>query len=107
MSRDDPVLRGEYEQFKTDVERRLQGHDGLYGDLRETREELVKFTETLRAAREQVISVVTDRAKCQDDCKGYRAGFEKRIRALERFRWQIAGALIVLSFVVPAAFKWG
>jgi hypothetical protein len=88
-----------FEQFKGDVERRLDGHDGLYRDLRETREELVRFTEALKSARDEIVSGMTDRDKCQEACAGYRAGFEKRIRALEKFRWQIGGALVVVAAV--------
>ena len=96
---DDYIERREFERVVTDVERRLAGHDGLYKDLQDTREELVRFTEALVQARGEITSGLTDRDKCRAECFDNRRGFEKRIRALERFRWQIAGALIVIAAV--------
>ena len=96
---DDPVFRGEFDLFKEDVNRRLKGHDGLYGTLTEAQMELAKFSEALKSAREQIMSGMTDRDKCQELCAGYRGGFEKRVRALEKFRWQIGGALLIVAAV--------
>ena len=96
---EDPITRREFDRVVIDHERRLAGHDGLYKDLQETREELVRFTEALIQARTEIVSGMTDRDKCQELCAGYRSGFEKRIRALEKFRWQIGGALLIVAAV--------
>jgi hypothetical protein len=104
---DDPITRREFDRVVQDHERRLDGHDGLYGDLRDTREELVRFTEALKAARDEIMSGVTDRDLCKAECAEHRSGFEKRTRCLEQFRWQISGALLVIGVVWPAIIKWG
>ena len=96
---DDWVTRREFDRVVVEHERRLAGHDGLYKDLQETREELTRFTEALKHAREELVSGLTDRDKCQADCVSHRVGFEKRIRALEKFRWQIGGALLIVAAV--------
>lgn len=96
---DDVIHRPEFDQFRGDVTRRLDGHDSLYSDLRQTREELVAFTETLKHARQEISSGLTDRVKCRAECVEHRAGFDGRIRSLERFRWQIGGALILIAAV--------
>ena len=96
---EDPITRREFDRVVIDHERRLAGHDGLYKDLQETREELVRFTEALIQARTEIVSGMTDRDKCLENCATYRGGFEKRIRALERFRWQIGGALLIVAAV--------
>jgi hypothetical protein len=94
----EPVGRDVFNQFKSDVER-LDGHDGLYKDLRETREELVRFTEALKSARDLLTVATHNQDECRDECAAHREGFEKRIRVLERFRWQITG---IVSFLVAA-----
>lgn len=96
---EDYVHRTEFDRVVADHERRLKGHDGLYRDLQETREELIRFTEALKEAREQMTSGVTQNERCQEKCVGYRSGFETRIRTLERFRWQIGGALVLIAAV--------
>jgi len=93
---DELVTRREFERVVSDHERRLAGHDGLYKDLQDTREELVKFTEALKAARDEMVGGLTDHDRCQQSCAKYRTEFEKRIRALERFRWQFGGAVLVI-----------
>ena len=100
---DDLVRRPEFDQFRGDVTRRLDGHDSLYSDLRQTREELVAFTETLKTAREQIVSMTGDRAKCQEDCKGHRERLDARLKALERFRWQIGGTVAFLACILGPA----
>jgi len=103
---DDLVRRPEFDRVVADHERRLDGHDSLYGDMRRTREEMVKFMETLRHARGELDSTVADRDKCRVACAGHRERFDGRIRSLERFRWQIGGALVVLSVIVPLLVKY-
>jgi len=103
---EDWVPRHEFERVVKDHERRLDGHDGLYGDLRETREELVRFTEALKSARDQITSGLTERDQCREHCESHRAEFDGRIKALERFRWQIGGALAVLSVGIPILMRF-
>ena len=109
---DDPITRREFDRVIGDHDRRLAGHDGLYRDIQETREELVRFTEALKQARDQIVSGMTDREACQERCAHHREGYEKRIRALERFRWQLGGALVILVAIpswlaVIMLFVWG
>ena len=106
MSPEEFVHKTEFDRVVADHERRLKGHDGLYRDLQETREELVRFTEALKGARDQIVSGMTDREACQEHCEHHRAGFESRLTVLERFRWQIGGALLLLSVVVPVMVKF-
>jgi DNA repair ATPase RecN len=106
MSPEEYVHKSEFDRVVADHERRLKGHDGLYRDLQETREELVRFTEALKGARDQIVSGLTDRDKCREDCEQHREGFDRRLTVLERFRWQIGGALIILSVVVPVMVKF-
>ncbi len=94
---DEPVMRREFERVVADHERRLDGHDSLYADLRQTREELIEFTAALRAAREQIMSGVSEQELCRQHCAEHRAEFEVRVRALERFRWQFGGAVVFLA----------
>lgn len=94
---EDFVPRREFDRVVADHERRLAGHDGLYKDLQETREELTRFTEALKHAREEIVSGLTERDKCQVDCSNHRSAFEVRIRALEKFRWQFGGAVVFLA----------
>lgn len=98
---EDYVLRRELDRIVADHERRLDGHDALYADLRETREELVRFTEALQNAREMISSGVTARDICQQACATHRSAFAERLEALEKFRWQFGGAVLVLA-AVPA-----
>ena len=102
---EDFVPRREFERVIHEHERRLDGHDGLYGDLRDTREELVRFTEALKSARDQITSGLTDRDQCREQCVSHRTGFDGRIKALEKFRWQIGGALVLLSIIVPVLLR--
>lgn len=106
MSNDEPVLRGEFEAVVVDVKRRLDGHDGLYTDLRATREELVRFTETLKIAREELAGGSATQVRCQENCRNYREAFERRMKILEQFRWEISGALVLLSVGVPLIIKF-
>ena len=94
---DDPVTRREFDRVVQDHERRLKGHDSLYKDLQDTREELVRFTEALVAARSEIMSGMNDRDLCKADCAKHRGEFEVRIRALEKFRWQFGGAVVFLA----------
>lgn len=96
MTPDAPVLHGEFDQFKDDVVRRLDGHDGLYGDMSAARAELGRFTEALKAVREQLTGNSTDRKECQDRCHETRCDFERRIRSLERFHWKLIGVVAVV-----------
>ena len=93
----DYIERREFERVVADHERRLDGHDALYVDVRQTREELVAFIETLRHARKEINDIIGDRDKCKEDCKQYRAGFESRVTALERFRWMAGGAVVLIA----------
>lgn len=96
---DEPVTRREFDRVVADHERRMDGHDDLYADLRETREELVKFTEALQAARREIVSGVSERDVCKQACARHRGEFEARIRALEKFRWQFGGAVVFLAAI--------
>ena len=93
---DDPITRREFERVVHDHERRLDGHDSLYRDLREAREELVKFVEALRGLSKELSDEGSEHAACRAQCEKHRDRFEKRIRALERFRWQIGGAMLII-----------
>ncbi len=94
---DEPVTRREFERVVADHERRLDGHDALYTDIRITREELVRFTESLQAARREITSGVSDRDLCKAECAKHRSDFSRRIRALEQFRWTFGGAVLLLA----------
>jgi hypothetical protein len=96
---DDFVQRREFERAMADHERRLDGHDSLYSDVREAREELARFSETLRQARHEIGSGTADRDKCRVECASNRTKFDDRLRVLERFRWQIGGALVLIAAV--------
>ena len=98
---DDPVTRHEFERVVQEHERRMDGHDNLYSDLRATREELVRFTEALEHARASLATGSTDRKNCRDECAAHRDGFHTRIVVLERFRWQVLG-IVALLCGIPA-----
>ena len=97
---DEPVTRREFDRVVQDHERRLAGHDGLYKDLQETREELVKFTEALQAARLEIGGGSSEHIACKTECARHRDGFEKRVRVLEAFRWKLLGAYAVAVLVL-------
>ncbi len=94
---EEPVTRREFERVVADHQRRLDGHDALYLDLRITREELVRFTEALQAARQEINGLVADNQACAIECEKYRQSFDGRLTALERFRWTFAGVVLVLA----------
>lgn len=101
MNDDAAVTRREFDRVVKDHERRLDGHDTLYDKIQDAEKALVGFTETLKHASEQLTEIATARSKAQEDCENYRDRFDKRLRVLERFRWQIVG-IVTFLVAVPA-----
>ncbi len=59
------------------------------------------FAKEMGGLQVAVTHTATQREEAQEAHKDCRAQFEKRVSGLERFRWQIGGALVLLSVGVP------
>lgn len=103
---DEPVTRREFDRVVSEHERRLDGHDSLYAGLRETREELIRFCETLKNAREEMAEGVEHTTHCQELCASHRKAIGQRLDALEKFRWQITGALVLVTIIIPIILRY-
>ena len=94
---DVPVLHGEFDEFEKTVERRLDGHDTLYSEVKKMAVALAEFTGCLKGATDKI----TDALKADDDqavkCTACKASLEGKINDLNVFRWNIVGAL---AFVI-------
>lgn len=101
MNDDAAVTRREFDRVVKDHERRLDGHDTLYDKIQEAEKALVGFTETLKFAREQLVDIASACRQADQDCERCRDGIDKRLRVLERFRWQIVG-IVTFLVAVPA-----
>ena len=92
MRPDTAVLRGEYGEFKSDVERRLKGHDELYTDVRHLSESLVKLGITVEQASAKLAGAIEDDSDHVVKCELCKAALNSRIDTLNAWSWKIIGA---------------
>ena len=94
------VTRLEYEEYKRQTDRRLEGHDTLYERFGELEKALARFTASLDGATQRLGGVMQDQDGRERDCKSTHEKVDTRLCALEKWRW-MAGGAIALFIALP------
>ena len=90
---DQPVLHGEYDTFRVDVERRLRGHDQMYADVSEFKAALRELVTIVKNATGDIADVMEDNRDPQGKCAKCKAELENKIEDINRWRWRVIGAI--------------
>jgi hypothetical protein len=105
MADEDPVLKGQFNQAMTDVNRRLRGHDTLYKEINDSQVLLGKFSVLIEKVTAQLTGALETNAKRDGECKACKEDLEAKIEANNIFRYKVAAIVAFLVVIAPSVIS--